>query len=219
MSFLSFCLKTRICLFCLSVLQIRTCLSVSQNLSIMSSFEVEGEGNDLGFGFIDAERIGTHRLVLQMIGVSGIEAVCEAIHELQFWPYFEERHVEVAAEACLEVHVIAFESDIAVVGAGEVDGRGETQYRIRPVVTHAWRSGDEVKRTGEVDRFQVLRAVEHRVGSLSVHIVKLYMSRTKKDGRSHTELEVLGQPRFSEHTHLESVVPSALVTSDGIGLL
>ena len=152
MSFLSFCLKSRICLFCLSVLQIRTCLSVSQNLSIMSLFKVESEGDDFAPGFVHAERIGAHCLVLQAVCMVFVKAVGEAVHKLQFRSHLEERHVEITAEASFQIHVVAFEFDVAVVRAREVDGRCQSQYGVRPVVAHTRCGCDEVKRTGEVDR-------------------------------------------------------------------
>lgn len=164
MSFLSFCLG----------------YSVS-----LSSFEIEGEGDDFGSGFIYAESVGAHRLVLQAVSMACVETVGETVHEFQFRSYLEEGHVEVTTEACFQVHVITFEFEIAVVRSREIDGRSESQHGVGAMVAHSGCCRDKVKRTGEVDGLQVLRAVEHRVGSLSVHVVKLDMARAKENGRPH----------------------------------
>ena len=63
-----------------------------------------------------------------------VDRIRQAIAEFQFGYQFEEGQVEVAAQADLDKRVCAFQLDIVLILAREVDHRVDACHHVRAVV-------------------------------------------------------------------------------------
>ena len=152
---------------------------------------------------------GPHRSIAQPGGMTFVETVGQAEHELQLGTELEKRQVEVAPHTCLK---------IVIVSPTEVDDGAQSCHEIRPVVARTFRRIDDVCRTRDVDTLEVLRAAAKTVGRLRVIVAVGDMTAAKIECRSKTEREIVVQACLNKHTYVEPIVPLVLVRRDGVRL-
>ena len=163
------------------------------------------------YGFGEAQHVS----VAQAVGVSGIEAVAQSVHELQFGSQLEERQVEVAAESHLSAYVVAFEADVVGALAAEIYHRVDTGYEVRTVVVEPRGCEYEVECGGDVHRLEILVLLSGLAFRVEVgHVAERYVAISEVKRWSHTELEISAYAVFAHHTHVESRVPAVLVGCD-----
>lgn len=136
---------------------------------------------------------GPHRSIAQAGGMPRVEAVGQAEHEFQFGTELEERKIEVAAYAGLKEDIVALELQYVIVPPAEVDDGVEPRHDIRAVVARTLRGVDEIRRAGDVDRLEVLRAAAQTVGCLGIIVAESDMPAAEIKSRSHAEREIIVQ--------------------------
>lgn len=161
---------------------------------------------------------GPHRSIAQPGGMTFVEAVGQAEHELQLGAELEKRQIEVAPHTCLKIDIIALELQDVIVSPAEVDDGAQSCHEVRPVVSRTLRRIDNVCRTGDIDTLQVLRAAAKAVGRLRIIVSESDMPAAKIECRGKTEREIIVQARLTEHTYVEAIVPLVLVRRDGVRL-
>ena len=122
-----------------------------------ASFKVERQHYHLAVGLVYGSCVYAHILVAQPVGVFRVEAVDEAVAELQLGAQLEEWQVDVAAESYFKHYVVAFQPYIVVVAAREVHHGVYSRHYVGPRVVKPRCGEQQVERHAYVYGLHVLR--------------------------------------------------------------
>ena len=113
------------------------------------SFEIKREDYHLGAAAIDGAGKDEWCLVGE-VGTVLVDDVEEPVAELYLGYEFEEREVEVATDACLEIYVEGLELEVALFLDGEVEHGVDACHKVWAVVVEPLGGELDVDRHGYV---------------------------------------------------------------------
>jgi len=177
--------------------------------------EIERERDDFGVRFVDRQSVGQHIFVAQLSGMICVERIDKAVHEFQFWTQLEEGKVEVAANADRCEHVVALESDIIVIATAQIEHWRQSANEIGSVIVESRSVEDEFAGCSDVNGFHVLALLDWIACTVGLgKVVEFDVTVAEVHGWRETELEILIDTKFSQHTNGESCIPAILVGCD-----
>lgn len=180
-----------------------------------SLLEIEGENNHLGMRLADRLSVGNHVFVTQLVDMVLVQAVGQAIEELQFGSQLEEGEIEIASRSYLDEEVRPFEFEVIVLFVAEVNHGIDAGNHVGTMVIKPRPGKDEVHGGGEIGGLHVLFLLAYL--ALRVHIIIIMerdVARAKVHGGGNTQLEMGVEAQLAEHSHLESRIPAVLVGGD-----
>ena len=135
------------------------------------------------------------------VGPAALQHVAEAETKFEFGNQFEERQIEVAAEARFEKHLRGLRAQQRVLARREVIHIARSGQDIGAIVVEARRGGLQVGGKAHIGRLHVLRLA---LGRGALH--ELYMLRAEVQAGRQTQTQIAPQAPLAEHAYGEAEV-------------
>lgn len=162
------------------------------------SFEIEGEGDDLGSSAV--ETVGElHQRGIDEVVALVNKDVAQTEAEAQLWDKLEIREIDVAARCHLDIAVKDFCAQSHVFAGGEVEGGSYADREIRAEIVVARCRNLQRNGNREVGGLEVLGGV-----ASAELFVEDNMLLSEVDGGLQAQTKSLVEPQFSKHANDKS---------------
>ena len=147
-----------------------------------------------------------------------IQAVDKTEHKLQFGAKFKVRQVEIATNAHLSKHIVAFKSQYVGITSAEIEHGIDACHKVRTVVVEPRCCENKVESRSDIGRFHVLSvydglAVDIRLPLIFKHQIPI----SEVHCRHGAQLKVAVKAQFTRYTYHETWVVAVLFGGD-VGL-
>lgn len=160
--------------------------------------KIEGKNHHADGRAIERLRENLLRRVIQ-IRTLFVEHIPQSETEFQFRYQLEKRQVEVTSHPDLHHEIHRLGANASLGGRCQIQHRLNARQDIRAIIVEAGSRCLDVKRQGNVTRFQVLR---HRFAVLQ--IAELDVLASKMQRRNQPKRKILIELPLAKHTHRES---------------
>lgn len=174
--------------------------------------KIETENEHFGPGRSGTSGVWHLLQVVHVVGVVGVERICQPNHEFQFGTQFEVWQIEVTTNTDLKEYVVLLHLHIVTGLCGQIYHRCQARHDVGTVIVETLGCENYVKVCSYVNGLHRLILYCRSACLLCLQVVvELQVSGAEVHLWCHTELEILVHAELRQHADIESGVPFGLI--------